>query len=74
MDMIQIVLVGSLTILTFWRKDILLYLIVSPLLIGMGLAWYDSYHTSFGMITSIGLMLLGAYSFALGIINMLKSE
>jgi len=74
LDTTQIILVGTLTVLTFWRKDIILYLVTSFVLAGMGLAWYDSYHTPFGMITSIALMLIGAYSFALGIINMLKSE
>jgi hypothetical protein len=74
MDMNQIILVGILMVVTFLRKDIILYLISAPILISMGLGWYDSFKTPFGMIVSIGLMLLGAYCFGLGIINMLKGK
>jgi hypothetical protein len=74
MDMTQLVLIGTLTVITFWRKDIILYLILAPLLVGMGLSWYDSYKTPLGMLTSIGIGLTGAYCFALGVFNMLKGN
>lgn len=74
MDMIQIVLVLGLTVLTFWRRDIILYLILCPVLLVTGLSWYDSYPTSSGMITSIALMLMAAYCGFMGIYNMLKGE
>ena len=72
MDMIQLVFVLGLTVLTFWRKDIILYLILCPILLVTGLSWYDSYSTSAGMVTSIAFWLLAAYSAFLGIYNMLK--
>lgn len=74
MDMIQVVMVGALTVLTFWRRDIVLYLILCPVLLVTGLAWYDSYSTSSGLIVSIALMLLAAYSFIMGVYNMIKGE
>jgi hypothetical protein len=70
----QILLMSIILILTFWRKDIILYLITAPISISMGLAWYDIYKTPAGLIMSISLILLGAYCFALGIINMLKGK
>lgn len=74
MDIIQIILVGSITVLTFWRKDIILYLITAFLILNMGFAWYDSYHTPFGMTVSIMLWVFSAYTFMLGVVNMLKGK
>jgi hypothetical protein len=74
MDISQIIMVSVLLVVTLWRKDIILYLILAPVMVAMGLSWYDSYHTPPGMITSLALMLVGSYCFALGVFNMLKDK
>jgi hypothetical protein len=71
---LQVAMVCVLLVLTFWRKDIILYLALSPVLVSTGLSWYDAYQTPSGLIMSLSLMLIGAYSFSLAIINMLKGK
>ena len=74
MDTTQIIMVSVLLVLTFWRKDIILYLATAPIMLAVGLAWYDTYKTPFGMIVSLGLILIGVYCFFLGVYNMLKGK
>lgn len=68
----QIVLVALLLILTFWRRDIFLYLISCPVLITFGLRWYDAYHNAAGFTMAMGLMAIGIYCMILAIVNLVK--
>jgi len=65
-------LVITLLILTFWRRDIYLYLISCPVLITFGLRWYDLYHYPAGFAMALAIMATGIYCMILAIINLVK--
>ena len=68
----QIAFVALLLILTFWRRDIFLYLICCPVLITTGLQWYDVFHNGAGLAMSLALIAIGIYCMILAIVNLLK--
>ena len=67
----QIMLIALFTILTFWRRDIYLYIVTGIALIVFGLEWYDAYNTNSGLTMALVLMATGLYCFILAIGNIL---
>lgn len=55
--------------LTFWRKDIFLYLITCPLSIAMGLQSFQSVRTPFSFVLGVVLIAIGIYCLYQGLKN-----
>lgn len=70
----EVLVIGFLLILTFWRRDVFLYIITGLAMIAFGLGWYDDYNSSTGFVVSICLMGIGVYSLILGGYNLIKSR
>jgi hypothetical protein len=70
----QIFMTAVLLVLTFWRKDIVLYIIMFPLMIVNGLAWYDTHHSGPGFYMALTLIFIGIYCLVLGVYNMVKGK
>ena len=68
----QIILVALLTWLTFWRRDIFLYIVCGLALITFGLEWYDAFHTNSGLAMAIIIIATGLYCEIMAIGNIIK--
>ncbi len=68
----QILLIILLLVLTFWRRDIFLYILCFPVLVVFGLRWYDLYHNAAGFTMALVLVALGIYCIYLAIVNILN--
>lgn len=70
----QILLLSLFVILTFWRRDIFLYIITGLALIVFGFEWYDAFKTNSGMAMALVLIATGLYCFILAIGNVLNRK
>ncbi len=70
----QIFMTAVLLIVTFWRRDIVLYIIMFPLMLVDGFAWYEMHHTGDGFYMALTLIFIGIYCLVLGVYNMIKGK
>ena len=68
----QTALIITLLGLTFWRRDIFLYVISFPVLVVTGLRWYDLYNNAAGFTMALTLVAIGLYCISLAVINLIK--
>jgi hypothetical protein len=71
---IETLVLIALIFFVFWRRNIFLYLILFPVMIGAGLHWYDVYSSPMGFLIAGFLVGTGVYSFVLGLWNALKGK
>lgn len=72
MGIIPTVIVMFFILLTFWRRDIFLYLMTAPVVLTFGLMWRPAYPTPDGMVISLALIGTGLYCFIMGIFNIVR--
>ena len=74
MEITQVIITIVLLILTFLRRDIFLYFIVSPVAIATGLLWRPNYDTPDGLVISLVLVGIGIYCMVMGIYNLVRKK
>ncbi len=61
-DLIPLLVIIGITALAFWRRDLFLYLIATPVAIMGGLNWYENHPTDFGLVLAVVMGAIGIYS------------
>ncbi len=71
-DLIPLLVVIGITALAFWRRDLFLYLIATPVAIMGGLNWYENHPTDFGLVLAVVMGAIGIYSLFKVIENLIE--
>lgn len=70
--LLHLIVVGALSSLAYWRRDILLYLLAVPAPIMLGFEWYETYPTNLGMVIAVSIGAIGLYSFYKVVENLIE--